>query len=435
MLILIFFLVFSIFAFLITGGDLIQSNVSINGINVSGLTVNEAKEKIKNTIETDPNYTLNLVYENNIWRINYKDIGFLFKYEEAVDEAFAIGHHGLLFENFYEVIKSKYTETNININFEFDKNIIINKVDEISQLINKPPIDATILLSKERGFVRTDEQKGITLKKDETIQRITSEIIKMKDSSIDLPVIIKEPSIKRSDLSMMKYKLAEYSTKFNPEDVSRTSNLVIATLSATDVLVGPGEIFSLNKILGPRLEKYGYKLTQVLVNSELVPGIGGGVCQVSSTLYNAALLSNLKIVETKNHSIPSWYVPLGRDATITGNYIDLKFQNTTGYPIYIDGEVVGNLVKFEIYGYNDFPDRTIKIETEILEKTVAKEFSIEDATLLKGVEEVEKTPSNGYIVKTYRAIYENGKKLAVEPISTSVYKVVDGLKRVGTKKQ
>ena len=241
-------------------------------------------------------------------------------------------------------------------------------------------------------------------------EMIDSAIENKSITTIKLPVDKVEAEITRADLSNITDKLGEFATSFNASNESRSYNIKLATKSVTDVLVRPGETFSLNKTIGPRLAKYGYRSAKVLINNEYVDGIGGGVCQVSSTLYNAALLANLKIVERKNHSLPSSYIGLGRDATISGDYIDLKFMNNTPYPLYIYGEVKGNQVKFSIYGKNENRGREIKIKTEVLKKIEPKIKIIEDRNLPIGTKIVEKKPIPGYVVRSYRVIVEMEKR-------------------------
>ncbi|HRU42535.1 MAG TPA: VanW family protein, partial [Candidatus Diapherotrites archaeon] len=280
----------------------------------------------------------------------------------------------------------------------------------------------------------TDEVEGRKLDVNKSCDIIKAFLDKASEGEAELAVDVTEPEIKRSDLENIKDNLGEYSTKFNAADVDRTHNIKIATSSASHILVKPGEVFSLNKKMGPRLAKFGYKEANVIINNELVPGIGGGVCQVSSTLYNAALLSNLKIVERKSHSLPSSYIALGRDATISEDYIDLKFENNTKYPIYIYGEVKGSWVKFSIYGYDENPERTVKIKTETVKVTPPQISIIEDPTLPEGTEVEEKKAYTGYVVKSYRVVMENGKEVSTEELPLSVYRVVNGVKRVGTMK-
>jgi vancomycin resistance protein YoaR len=261
-----------------------------------------------------------------------------------------------------------------------------------------------------------------------------AEIEKKSALELELVVDVTQPEIKRSDLENIKDNLGEYSTKFNAADYDRTHNVKIATNSASGILIKPGEIYSVDKMMGPRLAKYGYKEAKVIINNELVPGIGGGVCQVSSTMYNAALLSNMKIIERRSHSLPSSYIPLGRDATISEGYIDLKFQNTSQYPIYIHGEVKGSWVKFSIYGRNENPGRTVKIRTEVVKTTQPQITIIEDPTLPEGTEVEEKKAYTGYVVKSYRIVMENGVEISREELPQSVYRVANGVKRVGTMK-
>ena len=174
-------------------------------------------------------------------------------------------------------------------------------------------------------------------------------------------------------------------------------------------------------------------MAKVIINNEYVDGIGGGLCQISTTLYNAALLSNMKIVERKNHSLPSEYVGLGRDATISGDYIDMKFENNTATPIYIHGEVKGNRVTFSIYGKKENPNRTVEIRTNVIKKIEPQVKIIHDETLPFGQEVIEKKAIAGYVVKSYRVVLENGKEVFIEPLYTDTYKVSDEVKRVGTK--
>jgi vancomycin resistance protein YoaR len=142
----------------------------------------------------------------------------------------------------------------------------------------------------------------------------------------------------------------------------------------------------------------------------------------------------MKIVERRSHSLTLSYIPMGRDATISEGYIDLKFQNTTPYPIYIYGEVKGSWVTFSIYGRSETPGRTVKIKTQLVKETPPKIEIIQDPTLPEGTEVEEKKAYSGYVVKSYRTIMENDKEISVEELPLSNYRVVNGVKRVGTMK-
>lgn len=415
-------------------GDKIHSNITINGINVGGYTTAQAESLLAEKLDSGiGDSAIVLKYKEKMWELKYKDAGFQYDYRDAVTKAYDIGHKGSYFKRVKDVITTQLNREDIKLNYSYDAQYIRNRLEEISKEVNQEAKDATIVL-KEENFVITNETEGRVLNIGKTYDLIKERIEKLSLNDVELVVDTTIPEIKRPDLENIKDKLGEYSTKFNAADVDRTHNIKIATNSASHLLVKPGETFSLNKRMGPRLAKYGYKEANVIINNELVPGIGGGICQVSSTLYNAALLSNMKIVERKSHSLPSSYIALGRDATISENYIDLKFTNTSKYPIYIYGEVKGSWVKFSIYGYNEKPERTIKIKTEIVKTTPPKIQIIEDPTLPIGTEIEEKKAYTGYVVKSYRIIYENGKEVSVEELPISNYRVANGVKRVGTMK-
>lgn len=415
-------------------GTNIHTNITIHGIDVGKLSVQEAEEKLRDMLEPlldDMNIPVK--FRDKVWNVGYREIDFQFDYADAVTKAYDIGHKGNYIKRVRDVIKTRLEINDIKLNFTYSSQQISNKLAAITKEIEQEASDATITLTKD-NFVNTEEKEGRRVEVNKSYDLIKQRVESLSTDEVELVVTIIEPEIKKADLQNIKDKLGEYATKFNAADSDRTHNIKIATQSASNILVKPGEVFSLDKKTGPRLAKYGYKEADVIVNNELVPGIGGGVCQVSSTLYNAALLSNMKIVERKNHSLPSSYVPLGRDATISGDYIDLKFENTSNYPIYIYGEVSGSWVRFSIYGCSENPGRTVKIKTEIVKRIEPQIKVIEDPTLPEGTEIVEKKAYTGYVVRSYRIITENGKEISREELPLSTYQVVNGIKRVGTKK-
>ncbi len=421
-------------SFAMVNGEKIHSNITISGINVGGLTPSQAESVLKEKMEPAiDDSAIALKFREKVWRLKYRDIAFNYEYEDAVTKAYDIGHKGNFFKRVADVVTTQLGREDIKLNFSYDSEYIRNKLVDIFKEVGQEAKDATIVL-EEQGFVITDEAEGRKLDVNQSFDLIKAQVEKVAFEDVELVVDTVQPEIKRSDLENIKDKLGEYSTKFNAADVDRTHNIKIATSSASHILVRPGEVFSVDKIVGPRLAKYGYKEAKVIINNELVPGIGGGVCQVSSTLYNAALLSNMKIVERRSHSLTLSYIPMGRDATISEGYIDLKFQNTTPYPIYIYGEVKGSWVKFSIYGRNETPGRTVKIRTELVKTTPPQIKIIEDPTLPEGTEVEEKKAYSGYVVKSYRTVMENGKEISVEELPLSTYRVVNGVKRVGTMK-
>lgn len=226
--------------------------------------------------------------------------------------------------------------------------------------------------------------------------------------------------------------LASFTTRFDPADTNRAANIHLSAALLDGALVEPGYIFSFNDVVGLRTEERGFKPAPIIVSRRLVAGIGGGVCQLSSTTYNAALLSGLEVVERRNHSIPVSYLPMGRDATVLDRLIDLRFRNTLDHPIVIHSRVEGDRLTVVIWGHPS-DRRAVDVRTRVIEElpapvvwedgTPADELADEFAAgrTVAGVEVVE--PGRpGYVVEVERVYYgPDGKIVQVEKVSRDVY--------------
>lgn len=144
-------------------------------------------------------------------------------------------------------------------------------------------------------------------------------------------------------------EISSYTTKFKASETNRVFNIQRASNSINNKVILPGETFSFNKTTGPRSYKAGYKKASVIVNGQFIQDDGGGVCQVSTTLYNALLNSNMQIVQRHPHSLPVAYVPKGRDAAVAYDYLDLKFKNNRNVPVTIKSNVSGNTLTVKMY--------------------------------------------------------------------------------------
>ncbi len=223
--------------------------------------------------------------------------------------------------------------------------------------------------------------------------------------------------------TMRKYNLDEivstYTTYFDIDNSNRNRNIKIAAESIDGVVVMPGEIFSFNEVVGPRTKERGYKKAPEIVNGEFVDGVGGGICQVTSTLYNSILLANLDIIKRANHSRPVSYVDLGRGATIYYGVIDFKFKNNKEYPIIVSSRVVYNQVTVFIVG--KFLDKSVELKNlpiEVIEYEVIREV---DDTMLPGEEKIVREGRNGFKTGVKRILKYGNKVVKEEKISNDIY--------------
>jgi vancomycin resistance protein YoaR len=224
-------------------------------------------------------------------------------------------------------------------------------------------------------------------------------------------------------------KLGSYTTTFRKGQDARDVNIALAANAIKGEVLGIGETFSLNEATGPRNRATGYRESLIISGGKVVPGVGGGTCQVSTTTYQAALRSGLRIVDRQPHSMSVSYVKPGLDATTFYPIVDLKFMNTTDGPVLVWTEVKGNKLTVSIYGSSRPPD--VKIETEVKKTIPPKERIVYDKKLAKGrrVVEIEGVP--GYVVATYRVFREDGGGTRRERLGVDEYKPRDRVVRVG----
>lgn len=227
-----------------------------------------------------------------------------------------------------------------------------------------------------------------------------------------IPLTVKEPEVTLQDIEdkLFSEVIGEYSTTFDAGNVSRSKNISLASNKINGTILAPDEVFSYNGVVGERSYSEGFETASVYVNGESVPGVGGGICQVSSTLFNAVVFANLDIVERVNHQLTVSYVPLGRDATVDYGNIDFRFRNSTGYPIKIVCTANGGKMYTAIMGYKEDKSESVSFETVTIGHTNPPERKVDDPTLPKGEEKVEKPGSSGYVVDTYKIIKRDGKE-------------------------
>ena len=430
-LILCFIIVFQKESYANSNKSKIYNNIYIENIDMSGLTKEEAIDKLKESIYC--NKEINFLYDEHIYPLNFDFIELNYNIEDTVEKAFNIGRNKNIVDN---------TKTKINlklgykINFRLEPQYNNEKIDEYIEIlcsqINKEPVDATINIEQDNIKV-TDEVIGIKINKDTIRETIIDKIDELDFDETSIPINIIKPKYTYENLSKINSVLGSYKTKFNLSNYNRSNNIYIATNKTNNILLNNNEEFSFNNIIGQRSEQAGFKEAPVIINGEMQSGLGGGICQVSSTIYNAVLYSGLEITEARNHSIPSSYIEKGRDATVSYGAVDLKFRNNYQYPILIQNKVINDTIVTTIYG-NDRYKREIDIVTELVETIPNKTIIKESSVMYNGENFIQEKGRSGYKIKTYR-IYKNknGEILSKEYINESYYPPINKIIIKGTK--
>jgi len=228
--------------------------------------------------------------------------------------------------------------------------------------------------------------------------------------------------------------LGQYTTKFRPHQRDRTHNLRLAAAALNETVIKPGEVLSLNERIGQRLEERGYRPAPIFIEGEVTASTGGGVCQIASTTYNAALLANLDIVERHHHSRPVDYVPTGRDATVYWGQYDLKIRNNLSHAVLLLATVGESSLTMKFLGAAE-DDYDVEITRSGLTRIGYSTQEVPDPELEEGTRKVEKEGRSGWRVTVHRKVTRNGKLVREQKLHDDYYPPQNEIVRVGTKKK
>lgn len=303
------------------------------------------------------------------------------------------------------------------------------EIDTIYQKVQKEPKDAYYT---ENPFTIHPHEDGIdfaiTL---EEARQIVSE----KKEEYEIPLKFTEPNVTTNEIGAEAFPnlLSSFSTRYDAGLKNRTTNLELASAKINGTVLMPGEEFSYNKVVGERTIAAGYKEAAIYSGGQVVDGLGGGICQISSTLYNAAVQANMEILERSNHQFKTSYVDAGKDATVVYGVIDFRFKNTRKYPVKIVSSVSGGIAEMKIFGVKEEVEYDIKIETEILTSIPFSVKYIEDSSLNAGVEKIQQYGSAGCKSVAYKVCRLNGVVVSKTVLSKDTYNAMTKIIRRGTK--
>lgn len=403
----------------------IANNIYVGTVDVSGLTKKEAKAEIKEELKKYKKETVILSAENSEEEVTLGELGFNVKdLDEVIDEAYSYGKDGLLW-NRYKAIKD--LETNpytIDVSYEVDeidvKDVLTTKIT----FMENQAQNATI--KREGGkFVITDGKSGKKVEIEESVKIIREYFDKEwknnKEHKIALETILDEPDITREDLEKITASLGTYSTYYGAND-NRGKNIVNATKKLNGIILMPGEEYSVEKAMKPFTVANGYYAAGSYLNGEVVQSLGGGVCQVSTTLYNALILAEVEIVERHAHSMVVGYVSSSMDAAIAEDVKDLRFKNNTDAPLYVEGITSGGRVAFTVYGQETrSKDRKVSFVSQVLSKTAAPKKFVASGAAVGTLKKVE-SGHDAIKAKLWKVVTENGKEVSRTVFNSSSYR-------------
>lgn len=292
-------------------------------------------------------------------------------------------------------------------------------IDKIYSEVHCEPQNASVTKNPYNISV---EKKGVDFAV--SIEEVKNMLSNPEITEITIPLKYTEAEITVADLGedIFGYKISSFPTKYDATNTNRATNLTLACEKINGTVLQPGEIFSFNKVVGERTTKNGFKDAIIYVDGELDYGIGGGICQVSSTLYNAVLFANLDIVERKNHSMTVNYVPIGQDATVSYGSVDFKFKNSRKYPIKIVATTNSGILTISIYGIKEEKEYTVTLDVETIEKVDFETTYEYSSKIPVNQEYIKQTGKYGYKCSTYKVVSYGDQEISRTLLSTDTYK-------------
>ncbi len=399
----------------------ILEGVTISGVNVGNLTQDEAKKIIDKEVSTLLSQTLILRVGQQSPEVKLEDLGLGVDADLALQEAYDIGREGSI----YERARLKWTAgKGVNINFlqKWDESKMRDTLKGTLNEFNSPATDATFQITKDNIMTIKSEHVGLIVDTEALINKIKE--INLFKLVPELKAEFEEemPRVTAAQLEDHKITglLASYTTRFDPAQTARTENVKIAAKALDMAVIKPGSTLSFNQIVGERTVEGGYKDAYIIVNGEFVPGLAGGICQVSSTLYNTGLFANLAVTQRSNHDLAISYVPLGQDATVAYPDLDLKFNNNTGGYLLVRTRMNYNSITIEMYGKVK-PGQEVFIGNTIESIIPSAERRMVDETMTHGASLLKQQGQPGYVVKSARTVRVNGETVSNEPLNQSRY--------------
>ena len=259
-------------------------------------------------------------------------------------------------------------------------------------------------------------------------------ILSEEKEEYEIPLNITKPgkTVKEIGTEAFPDLLATFSTNYKASNVNRTTNLKLAANKINGTVLLPNEEFSYNKVVGERSEKTGFKMAATYSNGQVVDGIGGGICQISSTLYDAVVMANLDVTERRNHQFVTSYLPAGKDATVVWGSQDFKFVNTRQHPIRIVATVESGVATLQIWGVREEVEYDISIETKKIATIAYTTQYVQDASLPAGQQKIVQAGSNGRKVEAYKVTKLNGQIVSTTLLSRDTYNAMQRIVHVGT---
>ncbi len=495
-ILLLIFMVNTIFALININNTKIISGVTIDGIEVNKLNREEATQYLNDIVTQKLDNDILIKSDEEFeYEIKLSQIEASYNIEKAVNEAYSVGRNGNIITNNYEIAKAMLFGKDINLEYTYNEELLNNKINDISSKVPNAVVEPNYSV-EENELIITKGKAGNTLNEEELKNKIIKELpvtennleinvelaqtepepidideiyskvhtepkdayytknpfqifphvngvdfdleaaremLKEDKEEYEIKLTITTPKVTTNQIGTEAFPdlLSSFSTRYDASNYPRTTNLKLAMNKLNGVVVAAGETFSYNNTLGKRTAEAGYKEAGGYAGGRVVQTLAGGICQISSTLYDAVVYANLDIVERHNHMFLAGYVGAGKDATVVYGSLDFKFKNTRKYPIMIKTSIGNGVAKVNIYGIKEEVEYDVDIVTNVLSYTPYKVIYENNSSLAPGQQKVTQNGMNGCKSITYKVLKLNGSEVSRSVLSSDSYDPMNKIINVG----
>jgi vancomycin resistance protein YoaR len=423
----------------VSAEEVITQGVYIDSIHIGGMTVSEAEQAVQDYVDELKSKTITVSVDNNSETITLGELDYDYLENNFIKEAAAIGESGNLIKRYKELKDVEKENIVYKLEFKINDKKVKDFVENKLSSHNIPAVNASV--KREGGkLIYTDQSTGRKVLVNETIDLIKKALLEgrnQQDIKLTADVADDEPLYTREAVEKCNAIIGSFSTTYATSSADRAGNLANGARLINNMVLYPGDEFSAYDKLTPFTTANGYYQAGAYANGKVVDSIGGGACQVTTTLYNAVLKAELDVTERSSHSMTISYADLSRDAAIAGTWKNLKFKNNTNTPILIQAYTNNRTITFNIWGEETRnSNRRVEFQTVVLKEIqpgadVIKKDPTQPTTFM----EITQSAHIGYVAELYKIVYENNVEISRTRINKSTYNASPKYVTIGTKKE
>ena len=413
----------------------ICENVSLGEIDVSGMTADQAKALVETYVEGLQSEKITLQAEGKTAVVTAEDLGLYWSNPDVTQEAVAYGTEGSIFSRRSELKRLEKEKKVFPVSLAMDEKKFNKIIKKEGDSLTNEAVDFG-LTHTGSTFTVTEGKTGTKIDAAASYEQLKDSFAEgwNEDPTLQLTVVEDTPKGSEEELANVRDVLGEFTTEYGASADGRKTNIRVAMEKISGKVLYPGDELDVYKVCAPFTKKNGYALAKAFENGSTVDDIGGGICQVSTTLYNAVIRAEMEVLERYGHSMIVNYVDPSEDAAIAGNEKNFRFKNSLDNPVYIEGYADGEYLKFTIYGVETRPaDREVSFESEIIDKTEPTTKFVASGSYYVGAIELKQGSHTGYDAQLIKIVKENGKEVSREEFNHTSYQMSPTIYYVGVK--